>query len=252
MRRVAAFILAAALPFSAVAQTKLETFLSLEFASRDQWRGMILSDGPVLSPYLELNYGRWSASLWGRMELNDSMFYPGIGTGEGRFTEWDSTLSYNMEQKDFYWGVGLTHYDYPNTGERSTTEWFGYITSKGFLSPGMTINVDTDEADGSYIEFRASRKWSLEKAEEGKVDPPSAYVRSSLSYGSAPYHNYYFGHNEAGFSAFRTRVGMELPVSQNGEFDVWISYQSLMDGSLNQGMPKRQSFAFGISFGVRY
>ena len=49
--------------------TMLEAGAGFEFVTRYHWRGMMLSDGPAVQPFIEISAGGFSAGLWGSSTL---------------------------------------------------------------------------------------------------------------------------------------------------------------------------------------
>lgn len=97
--------------------TNLSLGFEMDFASQYVWRGIALSQGPVLQPSLWLTVGGASFSVWGNYVLDDE-------PNQGQLNEVDFTLSYGRSFRRFFFNALLyfylfPHQDVPATGEGS-------------------------------------------------------------------------------------------------------------------------------------
>lgn len=86
-----------------------------DFVSQYVWRGIELSEGPVLQPSMWLSWRGATFSVWGNFVLNDE-------PGQGQLNEIDFTLGYGFERQGFFAGPLLLFYLYPNQDTPATGE----------------------------------------------------------------------------------------------------------------------------------
>ncbi|HKX11903.1 MAG TPA: hypothetical protein VJP40_02030, partial [bacterium] len=89
--------------------------LEADFVSQYVWRGIALSEGPVLQPSLWLSYQGAIFSVWGNYVLNDE-------ANQGQLNEVDFTFTYSRRHKHFFFGTLLYFYLYPNQDTPATAE----------------------------------------------------------------------------------------------------------------------------------
>ena len=86
-----------------------------DFVSQYVWRGIELSEGPVLQPSLWLSYKGATFSVWGNFVLSDE-------ANQGQLNEVDFTLGYGFEYKNFFFGPLFLFYLYPHQDIAATGE----------------------------------------------------------------------------------------------------------------------------------
>ncbi|HXH60852.1 MAG TPA: hypothetical protein VNI20_05785, partial [Fimbriimonadaceae bacterium] len=118
--------------------------------SKYVWRGLVADDGPVWQSSVTASIMGLSLNYWGNFELDNSNNYGlPFGSGSGKFTEFDTTLTYEASVLGWDWSVGGIEYDYPNTGQGKTVELFGTLTHQSEWSPTIEIYTDIDAANGT-------------------------------------------------------------------------------------------------------
>jgi hypothetical protein len=131
------------------------------------WRGMILTDDPVLQPSVTLSACGFSFNVWGSVDMTD--INEDLGQ-DYHLQELDYTLSYDfsaMEGLDM--GVGVIYYTFPGTSFSPTEEVYGTVALSmvPYVTPSITAYYDFDQVDGWYVslaldsEFALSEKMSL-------------------------------------------------------------------------------------------
>jgi hypothetical protein len=118
-----------------------------DFASQYVWRGIALSQGPVLQPSLWLTLGGATFSAWGNFVLNDE-------PNQGQLNEVDFTLGYGRHVRRFFFNALLYFYLFPHQAVPATAE--------GSLVLGLTFgpvkvytnqNSDFIANPGGYFGF---------------------------------------------------------------------------------------------------
>ena len=170
-------VLLAAAAGSASAQT---VGADLALNSAYFWRGLSLSNKPVIQPDLYLTFGHkvtFTAGGWGNIELGkyddpNNDLSEGAGTGAFNLTEFDWWGEFNLPAGIVTLTAGATGYIYPNdkdavataiangayyglTSDNNTTEIYGKVALGVPLSPKFAIWYDVDKIKGAYMELSA-------------------------------------------------------------------------------------------------
>jgi len=117
----------------------------LDFASQYVWRGIALSQGPVLQPSLWTTYRGFTFSIWGNFVLNDE-------PNQGQLNEVDFTLGYGRRSRHFFFNALMyfylfPHQDVPATGEGSAVFGFEWASVRVYTNQ----NSDFIANPGSYF-----------------------------------------------------------------------------------------------------
>lgn len=221
-------------------------------ASRYQWRGLVLSDGAVFQPSIDLAFRGWSLNFWGSMELSDANSYDDLGTGRNRITEWNTTLSYVHEFSAGSLTFGVTYYDYPNTGYHASTEVFGIWERPGDIGTSIEAYYDIDEVKGLYLRFSAEKVWGVSGGLDKRETPSTFSLRAGFGFGSAGYNNVYFGEDRFGVVDFGVTGTFEVEVSERASLRFFAIYETLVDRKFNAGLPNRSHLGVGMGFGYQF
>jgi len=213
-------------------------------ASRYQWRGLILSDGPVFQPSIDFTYRGWSLNFWGSMELSDANMYDDLGSGRNRFTEWDTTLTYSFEHLGNSFQIGYTYYDYPNTGFQSSNEVFAIWSREAEITPYAEVFYDFDQVKGVYVRVGADKSWP--------VGNGSLTLGAALGWGSQGYNESIFGTDRAALTDLGLSLTYEFPINDRSQFRVFACYQTLIGRDLRDSVERPSHFAFGVGYSVSF
>ena len=178
-------ILAVAVPVLALGP--LDASAELGLFSKYVWRGMVVTDDPVLQPAAGASVAGFGASFWGNIDLTDVNGSVEDSDGfKGEFNEIDYTMTYGLSLPMVSLNAGLIRYTFPNTGLDSTTEIFASASANVLFSPSLAVYYDFDEIDAAYIAIGASH---------GVPMSPVANLNLAvnLGYGTEDYQNAYFG-----------------------------------------------------------
>ena len=172
----------------ALAGDTISTEASVDWVTSYVWRGMRLTNNPVIQPSVTVSAYGISLNAWGSIDVTDVNEENGA---DYRLQEVDYTASYSyapVEGLDLTGGFAW----YAFSGFDSTGEVFATATlSKVLLSPSLSAYYDVNEADGFYLnagvehEFEITQKLGLTLA-------------GGLGWGSRNYHEYYFGDSASG------------------------------------------------------
>ncbi len=237
------FLLAISVAIAApmMAQTLVEAEVLTQVRSGYAWRGQTISDGPVFQPSASISFGGFALDMWGNMNLDSSNDFGGMGSGRGRFTEWDTTLSYSTQLGNNSLNIGISHFDYPNTGYASTTEIFAKATGAGAVSPFLELNRDIDEIEGTYLKIGAEKSWDLANG---------ATVTGSVGVGFADrgYNNGYFGVDRPAFNDLEFNANYSIPLSSSSALTFSANYQTLLDSDVRANVDRPSNASIGIGF----
>jgi hypothetical protein len=134
------------------------------------WRGLSLTNKPVLQPDLYVTFPAGNASItlggWANIDLGkyddpDDDISESGGLSSFNFAEFDpwAEISFPVGEKTTLTG-GVTAYIYPNdaglTSDFNTVELYGKAAFDVVLSPKLSVYYDVDKIDGAYIEGSVS------------------------------------------------------------------------------------------------
>jgi hypothetical protein len=155
--------------------------VDLDLFSSYVWRGLSLTNKPVLEPGLWVSFPAGNASItaggWANIDI-------GKYDDASDISESGGTSAFNLAEFDPYAEVsfpvgnatltgGLTGYIYPNddpglTSDFNTWEIYGKAGLDVPLSPELSIYYDVDKIKGAYIEGNISH--SLPASEQVSID----------------------------------------------------------------------------------
>ena len=113
---------APAIPTSATA--------SVGYMSQYVWRGLVLSDGGVIQPSIDFNYGGFNANLWANYDRNPDI---------QQTNETDLTLKYTYAIKDLSLSAGYIYYGVVGANDEEAFASASYAT---ILNPSITYYQD--------------------------------------------------------------------------------------------------------------
>lgn len=239
MRKTSPLLFALAVAATAGAQdAPLAVTVDSSIFSKYVWRGINLVDGPVWQPSATAASGAWSLNFWGNLELDDTNTYA-TGSGHGKFTELDTTLTYSATTKDWSWSAGVIDYQFPNTGFVRTKEAFVTATHAGEWSPTVRVFKDFDAADGTLVQLGA--RHTVPVGDGGEFA-----VCAGIGYGDEKYTSWYFGGNKAGVTDVSLGLTYSKKLSSASTLSIYGAYSSIPDKGLTPGSGKRDNLTLGL------
>ncbi len=216
--------------------------LSLDYASRYVWRGMVANQDPVLQPSLTLSWYGFSVNAWGNVDTtNYGDHEGGYNDRKWEFSEVDYTLSYSHTFEKKTTGLpfnvaptlGYISYTFDGTTVENTQEvFFGVGLPDVLLSPTLTAYYDVDECHGWYLNAAVSHSISLYKKED--KDILALILGASLGWGSAQENGFYYGGtSEQGLSDFGLSAGIKYAVTDNFAITPYVKYSDIITKGLN-------------------
>ncbi|MGD0784815.1 MAG: hypothetical protein ABR969_03270 [Sedimentisphaerales bacterium] len=210
------------------ANEKIGFTLGSDFYSKYVWRGQLINNDFVFQPSVTATYGKWTANVWGNVDLTD------YHNKSGEFTEYDLTLDYSnkfSEDSKVGYSIGTIHYHFPSFSATDTTEIYWGFNFDVPLSPAIKVYHGLGNENGTYI--NASIGHTYEKV---MTFTDKCYCNlqwgASLGWGSSTYNKDYWGVDEARLNDLAFTLG--LPICFPGDWTVKpsINYVTLVDGKI--------------------
>lgn len=165
------------------------------------WRGIRLSEGVVVQPSIDFNYGSFNANLWVNYDGDpDPTVWPNDG---GVVTETDLTLAYALPIEGVDVTVGYIYYSV--LGFDTQEAFVSASTELGPVAPYINAYLDYDEGTGAYVQVGADFGMELNEA-------------TSVTVGG--YVSYLADNNVTGLDA----SGLEYSAMHNAEVYASVAY----------------------------
>lgn len=229
MRQVTAGLVAAGallgLAPAGLGGEKVAVEAAVDWASHYVWRGMVLTDGPVVQPSVTVSAGGLSLNVWGSIDATEVNEDNGE---DGRLQEVDYILSYAVSpfegldlEAGFMW---YTFSSYESTGELYGTATLPCV----LLSPSLSAYYDVDEADGWYLNAGLEHSFAL-------TEKLALVLAGGLGWGSGNFHEYYYGTASHGSeSDLLTKATLEYAMTDYLTLSVFGAYSKLLDGDVQR------------------
>ena len=222
----------------------LSLSLNADVFSEYVWRGLLLTDGPILQPCAKVTYRGLSLSVWGNMDLDN------VNDNKNEFNEIDYTLSYSVPVNILTFTAGVLHYDFPNTEFLDTTEIIAGVSAALPLSPSITSYWDVDAVKGVYVTADLAPSFPLPAVSSSftwSIDPSIG-----LGWGTDKHNNFYYGTDTSTLADFHT--GLSVPFHFGDHFTIApkVGYASLLDGTLRNDVAHPDNFWFGVGITIGF
>jgi len=215
------------------------------FSSKYVWRGLLLTDGPVMQAGATVAWKGLSLNLWGNLDLDD------VNGNRGEFNEMDITLDYTHELIGPLSGsVGLVFYDFPNTPFNATTEIYAGLSADVLLQPSLTAYFDIDEADGVYLSLDVGHSFELPDLAENVS--AALDLSAGFGWGDADYNRFYFGAASSGFSDFHSSLSLPISLGEYVTVAPSVGYHCVLDDDLRAGVVDDDNIVYGITLSVSF
>ncbi len=132
--------------------------------SKYVWRGITLTDGPVLQPSYTFAAKGVGVNIWQNVDLDDANGTP------GQVSEHDYTLSCEFTAGKATVSLGVLYYSFPASAGDPTTEIVAGASFDVAASPSVVLYQDVDSLHGLYATLGASHGISLGAASEQTLD----------------------------------------------------------------------------------
>ncbi len=182
--------------------------VDLAMLGRYAWRGILLTDGPVLQQSLTVEKNGFSVNVWGNMDLDT------VNGNANQYNELDITLAYGQEFGIVGLSAGVIHYTFPNTAFADTTELFASVALDVPLSPTVTGYYDVDAVQGAYVVLDIGHSVDLGNLAENVSC--SLEAGAGVGWGSTSYNRSYFGLGRDAIIDFHAGVSLPVVISDLG------------------------------------
>lgn len=225
------------LPLAVRAQTKPEFSVETLVANRYVWRGIVVTDKPVLQPSVTAGLGGFSANIWGNVDLENGESF------DLNSNEIDYTADYSMSGGPLDFSVGAIHYTFPGTSTNATTEIYLGAGYPSLLNPSITVYRDVQDCDGAYVSAGMSPSFGLDQWST------SLEMSLSLGYGSGRYNAFYYGDSGGGLTDLFLGLGMPFALSSRATLTPGIAYVELLadSGTALQGRERSLLVSMNLS-----
>jgi uncharacterized protein (TIGR02001 family) len=213
-------------------------------ASKYVWRGLVLTDDPVLQPSLTVDYKSLNLNVWGNTDLTD------VNGTPGEINELDYTLSYSFAVNKVNLDLGVIQYTFPHTDFEPTTEIYGSAGLDMLLSPAVSIYYDVDEVNGLYGTLGISHSFSLGEVYKGIT--PSLDLSGSIGYGSSNYNEGYFGVHSSGLVDLLMTATLSVPIDEHLSVGPFVSFSQVLDSDLKDAVDKDHATFFGGTLSLAF
>jgi hypothetical protein len=219
------------------------------FANKYVWRGIRLTDGPVMQPSVTVGWYGFSFNIWGNMDLDDA------NANNGQFNEIDYTLDYTttlFEPLEWLEGsVGFIVYQFPNTAFPTTTEFYlGLAAPDVLLSPSLTAYFDIDEINGVYLQGAIGHSFDLGELCEGVS--AAIDLGATLGVGSDNYCQGYFGVDKSSFTDYSFSLAMPIAIGDNVSVTPSVTLTGVITGPLRSAVAESENIVYGVNVGVSF
>jgi hypothetical protein len=211
--------------------------INFSLLNRYVWRGLLVTDGPVVQPVVEVEHRGFFVNVWGNMDLDD------VNGNEREFNEIDLTFGYSHDFRLVSVTGALIHYTFPSTLFEDTTEIVGSAAFDVLLSPTISAYLDVDAASGG-------RYWDLgigHGFEMPGIVPWSVELELGLGWGSSEHNELYFGVGEAHFTDVLATVTVPVDLSRGWTLTPSAAYSSVIGSELRDAVIEPDNFIAGVS-----
>lgn len=221
-----------------------ELSLDVGLESAYVWRGIVLTDGPVLEPSLTLSFGAFEANAWFNVDLDDDSPY------NDQVNEADYSLAYTAALHAVDLTLAASSYSFPNTGTPSTQELSARVAFRTTLSPAVTVVRDVGEIQAWYVLVTASHTFKLVDSEASE----GLQLSAGLGHGTREYAHGYFPDADAG-GVTDLLLRLELPLRLGpGTLIPNLQYTDLLESQIHTPDLDRSdaTLAGGVTYSVTF
>lgn len=215
------------------------------FNNKYLWRGLLLTDGPVLQPSATVAWYRFSFNIWGNLDLDDA------NNMSGEFNEVDYTIDYSTEVFGPLDGsVGFIVYDFPNTPFATTTEFYVGLGLDVPLSPSLTAYFDIDEVDGIYL--NGSIGHSVELPEVIESVSASLDLGLNVGWGNDKHNTAYYGSNTSGFTDMGISASLPITIGEHVTVAPSLTYTTILNDDLRGAVANDDNVVYGVTISISF
>ena len=198
--------------------------LDVSSFSQYVWRGLVLTDGPVLQYSTGLAYKGLYFSIWNNVGLDS------VNGRKGKFTEIDYEIGYERSVKNANVSVGMIRYTFPGSPYDPADELYVGMGLDTWLSPSAGAYFDVGAGNGAYTTFDAAHSLVILERQSRVVW--SLELAGGAGWGSARYNASYFGVRRSALVDFHPTISSTLSLGSRVQLTPTVGYSLLMDKEL--------------------
>ncbi len=234
--------LCAILACASCAQLEPRSSASLTASSNYLGRGVLVHDGAVLQPSVDLavdaGAGTLTTSLWANVDASQ------VADSFGATTELDLIVDWSTSSGAWNASVGALQYSFPHTGAAPTSELYASLqAAEAPLTPALTIYWDMVEADGLYATLGAGHTFDL--------SPDWALtLGGSLGWMSSGMAAFNYGVDKDAASDWQASANLAWSASEGLGWNLLLLHSSVVDASLREAVEEPDNA--GVSLGATF
>lgn len=211
----------------------VEVQYETELFSRYVWRGITLTEGPVLQPSVTIAHDSGiSLELWGNVDLSDD------NDTQWQLNETRIAIDYSRRLGGVEIGAGLIEYLFPNTPFPGTRELHLRVEIEATVSPRLEVYYDFKEVDGAYARLALTYRRELGPVWRLALEASAGYADAAFAIGDKA------GPHDGGVEARLERRAGALELSLLAGWTDTLDSEVLPD-------PPASSWA-GLTLGYRF
>lgn len=184
------------------------------------WRGQNYGKDGVIQPNFSIAFANGlSLGFWANYNIDEDRY-----SNSHLVSEIDYTLDYSFEVGPLGCSVGYLFYDFPRNGGNAAEVYAG-VSLDTLLAPTLTLYRDVDSIDGTYISFGIGHDLELN-------NKATLSLSGSLGWGSASYHNGYFGVKDSSLSDYNLSAALAYVVTDKITVTPTVSYSNFIDSDI--------------------
>lgn len=217
----------------------------LTWNSKYVWRGINVTEDPVLQPSITFGYGDLSLNVWANLDTT------AVNDYEWQANEIDYTLDYSTSWEKLNFSVGGIFYQFPGAEDVDTVEAYGAIGLDVPSSPRLTVYQDLDEHDGTYLALSFGHTFE-------DVWKPSESVRmgvevgTSFAYGTRKHNLCYYGADTSGWADAMVSLGLPFAIGDHVTVTPAIHHSWILSDGLSDALGEDSVFWAGVSVAVSF
>jgi hypothetical protein len=206
------------------------------------WRGMLLTNGPVLQNSVTTLWRGAHLNIWTNQDLNS------VDGRRGKFNEVDFDAGYDRSLKKAVISAGAIRYAFPNTPTAATTELYAGAALAVPMQPAVKAFFDVAGTRVTYLTFDISHAVPLPQLSESVGW--SVELAGGAGWGSSGYNLAWFGIKEPGWVDFHPSMAVLVRFGKHWRLTPRLSYAALARNVLRQsGVSFPHNFVAGLAFG---
>lgn len=204
------------------------------------WRGIRLTDGPVMQPSATLTVGGFYANVWANVDLDD------VNGNEYKFNEVDFTANYSQGIGPVSLFGGVIYYTFPNTDFDSTMEVFVGASLETPLSPTVTVYRDIDLIEGFYVNFAVSHEIPIEGT-DGVIN-----LFANASWSDEDYNFGYFGVAKNTLTDFLVGGSLSMGLMEGIGIAPYLAFANFIDSDIGDLYEEPENFVYGVKLTLEF